>query len=297
MNQRLSYKAHLEVIKGRIAIILGAFRRLIQSTWGYTLEAARTLYLSAVRPVLAFGALIWYPYGLKQPKKLKEDLNSLQGKFLRAITGAYKATAKAALEVEAFVEPLDLYIEKTATKSLLRQISRGLNRDISQFSTKLKKLIGKRKPRAVKDSRPFINAKIPSSNRGIELKQRLEVLKRLETPLFRGESTSESYNKDWNLYKRDLSQFYSLKWKDRWKNGKKGRVTARYIPEPTEKALELYKGRPRIASTAIIQLRTEKIGLNLFLNKRRVPNISPLCECGEGEESVEHFLYKCPRWN
>jgi hypothetical protein len=58
MNQRLSYKAHLEVIKGRIAIILGAFRRLIQSTWGYTLEAARTLYLSVVRPVLAFGALI-----------------------------------------------------------------------------------------------------------------------------------------------------------------------------------------------------------------------------------------------
>ena len=46
----------------------------------------------------------------------------------------------------------------------------------------------------------------------------------------------------------------------------------------------------------LIQLRTTKIGLNSFLKRARVPGIEALCECQEEEETVEHFLFKCPRW-
>ena len=46
----------------------------------------------------------------------------------------------------------------------------------------------------------------------------------------------------------------------------------------------------------LIQLRTKKIGLNSFLKSARVPNIEALCECQEEEETVEHFLFRCPRW-
>ena len=46
----------------------------------------------------------------------------------------------------------------------------------------------------------------------------------------------------------------------------------------------------------LIQLRTRKIGLNSFLKRARVPNIEALCECQEEEETLEHFLFKCPRW-
>ena len=46
----------------------------------------------------------------------------------------------------------------------------------------------------------------------------------------------------------------------------------------------------------LIQLRTRKIGLNSFLKSARVPNIEALCAYGEEEETVEHFLQKCPRW-
>ena len=46
----------------------------------------------------------------------------------------------------------------------------------------------------------------------------------------------------------------------------------------------------------LIQLRTRKIGLNSFLKNARVPGIEALCECQEEEETVEHFLFKCPRW-
>ena len=45
----------------------------------------------------------------------------------------------------------------------------------------------------------------------------------------------------------------------------------------------------------LIQLRTRKIGLNSFLRSARVPNIGALYECQEEEETIEHFLFKCPR--
>ena len=45
----------------------------------------------------------------------------------------------------------------------------------------------------------------------------------------------------------------------------------------------------------LIQLRTRKIGFNLFLKNARVPGIEALCECQEENETMEHFLFKCPR--
>ena len=88
---------------------------ITSSTWGATLDTARTLYRGAIRPVLAYGALSWCPKDLEKAKSLSRSLQSIQGRFLRAITGAYKATSIEALEIETFIEPLDLYIEKSAS--------------------------------------------------------------------------------------------------------------------------------------------------------------------------------------
>ena len=36
--------------------------------------------------------------------------------------------------------------------------------------------------------------------------------------------------------------------------------------------------------------------MNAFLKSARVPNIEALCDCKKEKETVEHFLFKCPRW-
>jgi hypothetical protein len=36
--------------------------------------------------------------------------------------------------------------------------------------------------------------------------------------------------------------------------------------------------------------------LNFFLKSARVPGIEALCDCQEEEETIEHFLFKCPKW-
>ena len=61
------------------------------------------------------------------------------------------------------------------------------------------------------------------------------------------------------------------------------------------KALRIYKERPRIATTAKIQLGTGKLGLNYFLFTRKVLGFDLLLyDYGEDDETVEHFLYKYP---
>ena len=44
-----------------------------------------------------------------------------------------------------------------------------------------------------------------------------------------------------------------------------------------------------------IQLRTGHCGLNKYLCRVGIID-SPDCECGGGQETVEHFLLECPRY-
>ena len=44
-------------------------------------------------------------------------------------------------------------------------------------------------------------------------------------------------------------------------------------------------------------LRTEHIGLNDYLSRRKVPDgPSPLCECGWQQQTVKHIVLFCPRY-
>ena len=47
------------------------------------------------------------------------------------------------------------------------------------------------------------------------------------------------------------------------------------------------------STSKIIQLRTGHCSLNSYLHRFGLAD-SPLCECGTGEETVEHFLLECP---
>ena len=125
LDEGLTHKAHLTALNTKIPTLLSALKSITASTWGTSLTAARTLYRGAIRLVLAYGALSWCPENLEKAKTLARDLQSIQGRFLRAITGAYRATSIEALEVETFTEPLDLYIEKIATQGASRQVLRG----------------------------------------------------------------------------------------------------------------------------------------------------------------------------
>ena len=83
-------------------------------------------------------------------------------------------------------------------------------------------------------------------------------------------------------------------WIADWKKETKGRATYRHTPRPTKKVLQLHKGLTKRESALLVQLRTEKIGLNDFLFNRNVPGISSSsCDCGERRQTVAHVLLRC----
>ena len=78
------------------------------------------MYETAVRPAITYAASVWHtPEGVKGHRKgIGAKLQKIQGKCLRTIAGACKATSTEALEVETFTLPLDLYTEKQESTPL-----------------------------------------------------------------------------------------------------------------------------------------------------------------------------------
>jgi hypothetical protein len=64
---------------------------------------------------------------------------------------------------------------------------------------------------------------------------------------------------------------------------------------PGRHTQKLYDQLTRAQATTLAQLRTGHSPLNTFLH-RIGSTTSDLCECAEGPETVEHFLFYCTRW-
>ena len=58
--------------------------------------------------------------------------------------------------------------------------------------------------------------------------------------------------------------------------------------------LRLYDNMDKAYASALCQARTGKIGLREFLFTMRVPSVmTPMCQCGEGEQNVAHLFCDC----
>jgi len=153
---------------------------------------------------------------------LRKSLESIQGIFLRAITGAYKAASIGALEIETFIEPLDLYLEKSASQGAARQVLRGYGREGRIFREILRNRYRRRGP--LRHEPNSISTLKVSENVRPEI---IENPTPKDARLADEERTTLS-NAIWKEYKKALEAFYASKWKDRWEKSKKGRAIALY---------------------------------------------------------------------
>ena len=91
-----------------------------------------------------------------------------------------------------------------------------------------------------------------------------------------------------------LEQNTLEKWELAWTSERTGRELRSICPKATKKTLKIHRGLGKAASTLIVQMRMEKIGLNKFLHSRKVPGFnSPKCPCRRGLQSAKHLLTEC----
>ncbi|KAF4248432.1 hypothetical protein CNMCM8980_005985 [Aspergillus fumigatiaffinis] len=92
-----------------------------------------------------------------------------------------------------------------------------------------------------------------------------------------------------------IRETVNVQWEHDWRSCPHGRTVYELTPTPTKKVLRVHQGLHRALSTAIIQLRTGKIGLRHYLYQRGVPNIPDAdCQCGKATQTVQHVLLACP---
>lgn len=275
LDGKLRWGAQKAKIRKKLETQMFALTRITASTWGPSLMHARNIYTAAIRSALAHGAPIWHDTDKTQkgdPRGLAANLRKTQNQCLRVVTGAFKAVSSRQLENEAYIPPLDIWLDGIKARFQERIENSAIGQQIRNACESIKRKLKKRRRR-----RNGPEPATPGQKRG-------------------------EWAKSWKQ-NRSIKQAVSKHWQERWKSQQRDRLINATLRRrgriksekpPDSRVLKLHKTLKKAESTMLIQLRTECIGLKGFLYRRRVPGVeSALCECGNAPETPQHVLLWC----
>jgi hypothetical protein len=227
-----------------------------------------------------YRAALWHSPKEKALSGLAGKLAKYQNQGLRQVLGAFKATPIKQLETEAYVPPLDLWLNGRIACFQAQLERTGIARQIKDACAAIRIQLRTRRQR-----RRAIPA-TPAATR------RQWVEKWIGQPI-----------EQWD--EREKPKVLA-DWTNRWKAGLRGpeRVVqpgtdpgSRAVLEdtpPNKAVLKLHSGLQKAESSVLVQARTGRIGLAKFLYNRKVPGIqSAQCRCGAREETPRHMALYC----
>ncbi len=134
LQSKLSWKDHVSKIKEKVIKSIWALSSIIGSTWGGNYHSHRKIFKAVIIPQLAYRASIWYtPTGEKRNQKtLVMQLVQAQAMGARLITEVFKATSAQALNIEAYLTPIDLELDKKIIQTAARLFSGPLYHTLTQ---------------------------------------------------------------------------------------------------------------------------------------------------------------------
>jgi len=121
LDQSLRWWPHVQHVRAKATTTLAALRSLAGSTWGTGLVELRQLYRAVMLPQIAYGCSVWYApqKERRQTRKMTAEMTRIQFHAARVISGAYRMTSALALDVELFVLPIHLQLEKRAYEAAI----------------------------------------------------------------------------------------------------------------------------------------------------------------------------------
>ena len=112
LDRKLSWKPHVEHQVKKAKAVMMISRKMISKDSGLNPETAHWLYTTTVRPILAYGALVW-AHSLDKTNLFLE-MQKVQRMACLMITGAMPSTPTAGMETLIGLPPIDCYMEKEA---------------------------------------------------------------------------------------------------------------------------------------------------------------------------------------
>jgi ribonuclease HI len=120
LDQRPTWSKHLDIAIHKARWTLMVSRRMLGLKWGLKPHKCHWLYVTMVRPQVAYETLVWWQKA--QQTMARNKLASLQRLACLCTSGAFR-TPTAALEVLLGLLPLDLYIKAEARMAAYRIIT------------------------------------------------------------------------------------------------------------------------------------------------------------------------------
>lgn len=123
LDRKLNWKLNIEERRRKALIAWFTVSKCLGSKWGLKPNIGKWIYTAVVRPILTYGALVWW--NATKVKDRLNRINTVQRQSCLSITGALKSTPTEALEVILHIIPLDLHMVELAGNSALRLLCLG----------------------------------------------------------------------------------------------------------------------------------------------------------------------------
>jgi hypothetical protein len=125
LDKHLDFNTHRQKLLAKANGSLEALRAMTGSVWGASLMAMRKVYQAVVVPQMLYGVSAWYcPAARAMPAgELRRTINEFTKVQRRAailISGAFKSTSAAALNVELFLTPIHLLMDQIIQETAIR---------------------------------------------------------------------------------------------------------------------------------------------------------------------------------
>ncbi|KAJ3552838.1 hypothetical protein NPX13_g11022 [Xylaria arbuscula] len=133
MDTALRWKPHIEEVRRKAMKTVAALQTLGNSRWGIGLHGMRKIYRGVAIPQIMYAGSIWSnadSYRKAYTQKTLETLQRIQVTAARAISGAFRATSRPALDVETHLLPVEQQIWKHNAETMGRILA---TRDIPEI--------------------------------------------------------------------------------------------------------------------------------------------------------------------
>ncbi|KAI1004857.1 hypothetical protein K3495_g3360 [Podosphaera aphanis] len=218
-------------------------------------------------------------------------LEELLRKSLKIITGAYNFTSCRVLEHESTILPIEIFLKQRRVQHAGLLDKLPVQQTIQAACKKIKSSTwGRRSTHASNRSKDVaewtrICGKEKSKGRQKEAEKiaAFEEWEKSWTGLHRVQHSTHRTPADPKLWKAATITID--------KNTGRKKMTDRGTPS------NIHQNLSRAQSSIAIQMRSEHIGLNSYLHRRKVPGVAnPKCQCGYPSQNVKHMVLACHQW-